>query len=191
MARRPRAEVAPGRYHVYARGNDRMTIYRDDIDRSQWLELLANLALRFKWRCEAWTLMTNHFHLLVETTEPNLGAGMQLLNGSYARGFNRRYGRINLLFGERYGSKPVQDDGQLLTAIRYIYLNAVVVDLCDRPEDWRWCTYAATIGVAAAPSFMQADSILAISGSGARARARLAAFVEAELATQPLLPGAR
>src|SRR5947209_17960916 len=127
MARRPRAEVAPGRYHVYARGNDRMTIYRDDIDRSQWLELLADLALRFKWRCEAWTLMTNHFHLLVETTEPNLGAGMQLLNGRYARGLNRRYGRLNHLFGDRYRSKPIQDDSQLLPAIRYIYLNRVVL----------------------------------------------------------------
>jgi putative transposase len=84
-----------------------MSIYNDDFDRDGWLRLLAAIAQRLKWRLEAWTLPTNHFHLLVETTEPNLGDGMRLLNGRYARGFNRRYGRINHLFGDRYGSNAV------------------------------------------------------------------------------------
>jgi putative transposase len=168
-----------------------MDIFGDDFDRSAWLRLLAAIAERCKWQLEAWTLMTNHFHLLVETKEPNLGDGMRFLNGRYARGFNRRYGRINHLFGDRYGSNEVADDAQLLTAIRYIYLNAPVAGLCNQPEDWSWCSYAATIGLAPAPSFLRPEFILAVFGTGPRARARLAAFVESELAARGLTPAAR
>jgi REP element-mobilizing transposase RayT len=158
-----------------------MPIYGDEIDRRAWLRLLAALALRFDWRCEAWTLMTNHFHLLVETTQANLGAGMQLLNGNYARGFNRRYGRVNHLFGERYSSVPVLDDLQFLSVARYIPLNAPLAGLCDRPEEWPWCSFAATIGLTAAPSFLHPDAILRLFGSGANARRRYAEFVTAAL----------
>jgi putative transposase len=189
MASKPRLEFAPGRHHVYARGNDRMAIYQDDVDRLAWLRLLAEIAKRLAWRCEAWTLMTNHFHLLVETTEPNLGAGMQLLNGRYARGFNLRHGRVNHLFGDRYGSTLVENDAQCLTVVRYIPLNAVIAGLCDRPEEWPWCSYGATIGLGPAPSFLCTDAILALFGRGETGRRRYAEFVEAELDPRVTLRG--
>jgi REP element-mobilizing transposase RayT len=181
VAATPRNEVAPGRYHVFARGNDRMDIYRDDLDRLAWLRLFAAVAAPRGWRCEAWTLMTNHFHLLIETVEPNLGDGMQQLNGRYARGFNRRHGRRNHLFGDRFDSRPIQDDSNLLAVARYIPLNAVIAGICERPEDYPWCSYAATIGLAAAPSFLRPEGMLAVFGGGAFARSRYAAFVEDEL----------
>lgn len=191
VPRQPRAEFAPGRYHVWSRGNNRRDIYGDDFDRDAWLRLLATIAARLGWRLEAWTLLTNHFHFLVETTKPNLGDGMRLLNGGYARTFNRRYGRINHLFGDRYGSNVIENDAELLTALRYIYLNAPLAGLCDRPEEWPWSSYAATIGLAPAPSFLQDDAVLAVFGEGRRARIRLSEFVMAELAGRGLMPALR
>jgi putative transposase len=75
VARRPRIEVAGGYYHVFARGNERRAIYRDDNDRTSFLELLAEVAEGFGWAILSYCVMTNHYHLVIRTTEPNLAAG--------------------------------------------------------------------------------------------------------------------
>ena len=86
MARPLRIERPGGRYHVTARGNERKAIYRDDSDRTHFLELLAEQTERFALRIHAYALMDNHFHLVVETPRSNLSAGMQWLLGSYEPG---------------------------------------------------------------------------------------------------------
>jgi REP element-mobilizing transposase RayT len=118
MPRSTRDEVEGGVHHVFARGNDRREIYLDDFDRKIYLVMLGRVTRRQRWRCLAYCLMPNHVHLLVETPEANLGAGMQRLHGSYAQTFNERHGRSGHVFQGRYGSVLITRDEQLWTVAR-------------------------------------------------------------------------
>src|SRR6266850_581799 len=104
MARPLRIERAGGWYHLTARGNERQPIYRSPRDYQHFCELLAETIDRFRWRLHAYVLMRNHFHLLVETLEPNLCASMQWLGVSYSVWFNRKHQRSGHLFQGRFKS---------------------------------------------------------------------------------------
>jgi putative transposase len=138
MPRKPREEAEGALHHVYARGNRKQRIYLDDRDRRAYLRLLSLVVRDKRWRCLAYCLMNNHLHLLVETPHANLGAGMESLQGGYAKGFNRRHGRTGHVFERRYGSVPIRTDAQLWWVVRYIAMNPVDAGLCARPEQWRW-----------------------------------------------------
>jgi REP element-mobilizing transposase RayT len=159
------------------RGNDGMDIFRDDIDRIEFLRRLAATVVRNAWRCESWCLMGNHVHLLVETEPPMLGRGAQSLFGGYALRFNLRHGRRNHLFGDRYWAELIETEDRLLTCARYMALNPVKDDFAELPEEWDWSSFAATVGLAPAPTFLQPEMILGTFGSGATARGRFNAFV--------------
>ncbi|MBU6402161.1 MAG: transposase, partial [Verrucomicrobia bacterium] len=111
MARPLRIELAGGRYHVTARGNERRNIFRTDRDRTHFLELVAELPDRFGGRLHAYAMMPNHYHLLLETPEPNLSRAIQWLNVSYSVWFNRRYDRSGHLFAGRFHAVLIEDDG--------------------------------------------------------------------------------
>ena len=102
--------------------------------------------------CHAYCLMENHYHLLVETPRANLDDAMQRLNGTYAMRFNRHHERTGHVFQGRYGAKLITDDDYALTVVRYIAANPVQAGLCAAPEEWPWSSYAATAGLASAPS---------------------------------------
>jgi putative transposase len=91
MARPLRIELAGGLYHVTSRGDWREDIFWDDGDRSFWTSNFADVCQRFNWRCHAYCLMSNHYHIIVETPEANLSKGMRQLNGVYTQVFNRRH----------------------------------------------------------------------------------------------------
>jgi REP element-mobilizing transposase RayT len=99
MARSIRIECPGALYHVMARGNRREAIYRDDDDRRFFLKTLAEGCAMTGWRVHAWVLMGNHYHLLIETPEPNLVAGMKWLQNTYTRRFNIRHRLWGRLFG--------------------------------------------------------------------------------------------
>jgi putative transposase len=147
IARRPRIEVAGGYYHVFARGNERRAIYRDDNDRTSFLELLEEVVEGFVWTLFSYCLMTNHYHLVVRTAAPNLSAGMHRLNALAAQRFNRRHGRAGHLFQGRFKARLLQDGDRLLGAIRYVVRNPVRAGLCERPDQWRWSSQAAVLGL--------------------------------------------
>ncbi len=109
-----------------ARGNERRDIFRDDRDRRHFLEVLAELPERFGTLIHAWVLMDNHYHLLVETPEANLGRACQWLNVSYSVWFNRRHDRSGHLFQGRFKSVLVEP-GRSLEVARYVHLNPVRV----------------------------------------------------------------
>jgi len=91
MARPLRIEYEGALHHITSRGNARQDIFLVDPDRELFLETLADAVHRFGWICHAYCLMSNHYHLLVETPEPNLSRGMRHLNGVYTQAFNRRH----------------------------------------------------------------------------------------------------
>ena len=179
MARDERPQIPGGLYHVNTRGNRRAPIYLDDDDRVYFLALVAKAVARMRWSCHAYCLMTNHYHLLVETHEPTISSGMELLNGQFARGFNAKYGLRGHVFEERFHHELVEDDVHLLEGNRYIVRNPVRAGLCASPREWRWSSCAATAGLAPAPAFLGVDAVLAMFGRDPRAaRRRYAEFVE-------------
>lgn len=146
MSRPLRLQVADGLYHVTARGNERRELYRDAVDRRRFLEILAETLERFRWCCLGYCLMSNHYHLLVRTLEPNLSRGMRDLNGVYAQCFNRRYGRDGHLFQGRYRALLIGSEEHLLACVAYIVRNPVQAGLCERPGDWAWSSHRAVLG---------------------------------------------
>ncbi len=139
MARIPRSALADGRFfHVYARGVDRMEIFRDDDDRLEFLELLAITTRRHRWRCHAFCLMDSHVHLVLDSVLDRVSRGMHLLLGRYAQYFNRRYGRWGHLFGDRFGARLIADEDYLEVAVAYVLHNPVAAGLIETPELWRW-----------------------------------------------------
>ena len=102
MSRPLRIELAGGLYHVTSRGDRREDIFVNDADREKWLALLGEVCRRFNWRCHAYCLMSNHYHIVVETAEANLSRGMRQLNGVYTQYVNRSYDRIGHVFQGRY-----------------------------------------------------------------------------------------
>ena len=160
MARPLRIEFPGAVYHVTSRGNARQDIFIDDEDRGSFLDLLSIVVERFNWLCHAYCLMGNHYHLLIETLDGNLSKGMRELNGVCTQGFNQRYRRVGHLFQGRYKAILVEKDNHLLSLCRYVVLNPVRVGLIERPEQWKWSSYRATIGLVKRVSFLTIDWIL-------------------------------
>lgn len=179
MPRQPRAEHEPGVYHVSARGIRKLPIYLDDADRWKYLKLLRKTVERTGWRCMSYCLMGNHVHLLIETREPNLGAGMHRLHGAHAQWFNRRHGFVGHLFQDRYNAVPITSDPQLWVAAAYIARNPVTAGLCERPEDWPWSSHAHIIE-RRPPAWLDAGRLAAyFASSGGEGITRYAEFVTA------------
>ena len=161
MARPLRLEFAGALYHVTSRGDRREGIYADDADRSCWIGVLAHTCERFNWRVHAYCLMSNHYHLLAETPEGNLSAGMRHLNGVYTQQVNRRHRRVGHVFQGRYKAVLVDRDDYLLEAARYVVLNPVRAGMVGDADAWPWSSFAATAGHVEPPAWLQTDALLA------------------------------
>lgn len=164
MSRPLRLELAGGLYHVTSRGDGREDIYLSDADRQAWLEVFGQVCKRFNWVCHAWCQMTNHYHILIETPEPNLSQGMRQLNGVYTQRFNRAHARVGHVFQGRYKAILVERDSYLLELARYVVLNPLRARMVKRLENWPWSSYPATCGQLPAPEWLQADWVLAQFG---------------------------
>jgi REP element-mobilizing transposase RayT len=160
VPRLPRPQIAGGFYHLGARGVRRTTIYRNPGDYELFAGILTRVVERFEWRCHAFCLMPNHYHLLVETPAPNLSAGMNRLNGLYAQWFNDLYGCSGHVFERRFYSRVVESNYYLYRLARYIVLNPVRARLCEEPSAWRWSSYGPLVGDATAPRFLTTDWLL-------------------------------
>ncbi|WP_244857237.1 transposase [Aromatoleum bremense] len=159
-----RLELSGGLYHVTSRGDGRDDIYLSEEDREIWLAVLGQVCKRFNWVCHAWCQMTNHYHLVIETPEANLAAGMRQLNGVYTQRFNRLHGRVGHVFQGRYKAILVERDSYLLELARYVVLNPLRAGMVREPESWRWSSYLSTCGLAPAPEWLRTDWVLAQFG---------------------------
>jgi len=149
MARSLRIQYPGAYYHVMARGNRREPIFHDDDDQRFFLHTLAQACERTGWRVHAWVLMGNHYHLFIQTPEPNLVAGMSWLQNTLTRRYNVRHRKWGRLFGDRYKAVLVegQDRYHYQTLMDYIHLNPVRARLV-RPDsgesvlDYPWSSLA-------------------------------------------------
>lgn len=160
MTRPLRLEFAGAICHVTARGDHREEIYLDDGDRVGYLGLLGEVCERFNWRLHAYCLMTNHYHLIVETPDGNLSTGMRQLNGVYTQRFNRRHRRVGHVFQGRYHAILVQKETYLLELTRYVVLNPVRAGMVSEPGHWPWSSYGAMFGQVRAPTWLETDWLL-------------------------------
>ncbi|XOV72394.1 MAG: transposase [Verrucomicrobiota bacterium] len=146
MARKLRVEYEGAIYHILSRGNGKQDIYRDAKDRKLFLKALGETCEKTGWRVHAYCLMSNHFHLCLETPQANLVAGMKWLLGTYSSRFNRRHKHSGHLFAGRYKSVIVDGSrkGYLHKLCDYIHLNPVRAHLVADDQylkDFPWTSY--------------------------------------------------
>lgn len=157
MSRQLRLEFPGALWHITSRGNERRDIVRDDIDRRAFVSLLGRVVAERRWLLHAWVLMSNHYHLLLETPEVGLSRGMKSLNQTYATAFNERHDRVGHLFQGRFKSILVERETHLLELVRYIVLNPVRAKVVRCASDYTWSNYRATAGLRHAPSWLEVD----------------------------------
>jgi putative transposase len=184
---------------VTARGNEGKAIFREDGDRRHFLEVIAQMVLRFRVRLHCFVLMDNHYHLLLELSEPNLSRAVQWLNVSYSVWFNRRHGRSGHLLQGRFKSVAVSREEWGLALSRYVHLNPVRIQrlglskrdrqaqrvgLSPAPDrekvrkriavlrGYRWSSYRAYIGLGRAPEWLECQTVLGLGGGAQGQRSR-------------------
>jgi REP-associated tyrosine transposase len=185
MGRAPRPQIPGGFYHVMTRGNRKQPIYLDASDVVEFEAVLTRIVRSLAWRVHSHCWMPTHYHLLVETPDPNLSAGMQRLNGVYAKSFNYAHGFEGHLFERRFRCVVVEHAPQLFETARYIALNPVRAGLCSDPAEWPWSSYAAMIGRAEVPAFLTCEWLLSHFGPDIEtARGRFADFVHDRLVVE-------
>ena len=154
MARPLRISYPNAFYHVTCRGNDRRVIFRDDHDRTRFLEQLRSALDIFGVRVHAYVLMSNHFHLIVETPKANLSEFMRQFNISYTSYYNRLHRRIGYLYQGRFKAIVVDKDSYLLELSCYVHLNPIRIRAkAERPETerireishYQWSTFLGTL----------------------------------------------
>jgi len=146
VARKLRVEYPGAIYHVMNRGDRREEIFKDDKDRERFLETLGEVCAKTGWQVQALCLMPNHFHLVVETPQGNLVAGMKWFLGTYTARFNRRHKLFGHLFSGRYKAVVVDGSGNgyLKTVCDYVHLNPVRAKLLKAGQPlsgYRWSSW--------------------------------------------------
>ncbi len=163
MARPIRIEYENAAYHVTARGNERRAIFRDDKDRTCFLQTLEQAAGRFGLVIHAYCLMPNHYHLLLQTPQANLSQGMGWLQTTYAVRFNRRHRRSGHLYQGRFKAHLVEEDAYAGRLVLYVHLNPVrrgnkgdVIPVGRRKDlsRYRWSSHRAYCGQGKVPDWL-------------------------------------
>jgi REP element-mobilizing transposase RayT len=146
MARKLRIQYAGAVYHVMNRGDRREAVFGDEQDYEMFLRTLGQACAKALWQVHAYCLMPNHFHLVIETPQPTLIAGMKWLLGTYTGRFNRRHRQCGHLFSGRYKAQVVDGSGNgyLKTVCDYAHLNPARARLlrAEQPlQDFPWSSY--------------------------------------------------
>lgn len=141
MSRPLRIEYPGAYYHVMNRGRDRLEVYDGPESFQLFIELLAEAHDRFKIELHAYCLMNNHYHLFVQTPEPNLGRAMRHIDGVYTQRYNKLRGGDGSVFRGRYKAILVDSNTYFLQVSRYIHLNPITANIVKIPEDYCWSSY--------------------------------------------------
>lgn len=145
MARKKRVWYPGAKYHVMSRGNRRAAIFQETNDYISFLSLLRLIREKYPFRIHSLCLMTNHFHMAVETEETPLWKIMQKILSIYAEDFNHKYSYTGHLFEGRYTSCIIENDIYFLEVSRYIHLNPVKAQMVREPLAYEYSSYGTFV----------------------------------------------
>ena len=178
MPREPRTWEVGAVYHLFSRGSNRQAIFLNDGDYGEFEMLMHQTVLRHGLDTYGWSLMPNHWHLVVACPSEGLSTFVKALNQRYAIRFDRRWGRTAHVFQNRFGAVRQTTEEQFLWTLRYVVTNPVAAGICASPLDAQWTSFAATAGRVPAPAHLRVAAILAHFGDElGRARERYIEFV--------------
>lgn len=188
-------------YHLMSRGDRGDKIFLDDVDRHDFIKTLAEACQKTGWQVHAYCLMPNHYHLVVETPEPNLVAGMAWLQSTYTIRLNHRHKLLGHVLSGRYKSQLVEGSGNgyLRTACDYVHLNPVrarLIQAGERLLSYPWSSFGAYLAAPEhRPQWVRVDRLLGEHGiqeDGTAGRQRFEAWMERRRAeeTDPAVLGA-
>jgi len=166
MGRQLRIEYPGAHYHVTSRGNERKDVFKSQKDREKFLQYLESAVRRYDAVIHAYCLMSNHYHLLIETPAGNLSKIMQHINGAYTNYFNVKRKRSGHLFQGRYKAIVIEADEYAQQLSCYIHLNPVRSNMVAKPEEYRWSSYSEYIGKRKRPEWLVTSFILDNFGKG-------------------------
>lgn len=167
MARKLRIQFPGALYHVINRGNYRSDVFASDGAKTAFLGCLDEVCGKTGWRIHAWCLMSNHYHLAVETPEPNLSDGMRWLQATFAARFNRFRQISGHLFQGRFKAPLVEEGEPLANVCHYIHLNPLRAGIVDEERllDYRWSSLRWLMNPRSRPSWFAPT--VALDGAGA------------------------
>jgi putative transposase len=164
MARKLRIEFEGAIYHVLNRGNYRRDLFLSPGEAKSFVLALQEAAKTFGWRVQAYAVMRNHYHLALQTPQPNLVDGMHWLQSTFATRFNRLHGERGHLFQGRYQSLLVEDDASLARLVNYIHLNPVRAGIVtpEQAAAFRWSSLGRFVRADRFPGLDAADWLRAM-----------------------------
>ena len=181
MARPLRIEYEGAVYHVTSRGNDKRKVFFSRKDYEKFKEYLGNAIEKFGFILHGYVLMTNHYHLIIETPERNLSKIMHFINSSFTTYTNIKRKRSGHLFQGRFKAIVVDKDSYLLELSRYLHLNPVRANMAEKPEDYPYSSYGSYT-TDTSDKFVATRTVLEmISSNPDMARGRYISFVESAL----------
>ena len=181
MPRKKHEWYVGAKLHVIARGNRRNDIFRDEIDYEVYLNYLKEAMEYYKnkYYIIAYVLMTNHVHIVIETTDKDVSDFVKRVHSRYAWNFNKKYNYIGHLFQDRYRSELIEDDSYMLEVSRYVHLNPLKANMVLKPEEYKWSSYAMYIGNVK-EELITTNKILSYFSSGSQ-RKRYKNFVDSKV----------
>jgi REP element-mobilizing transposase RayT len=183
MPRGPRDDAPGTAHHIMLRGIDRLPIFYDDTDREEFLRRLSKLVVELGFLCFAWVLMPNHVHLVLRSARARISRLMARLGTGYARYFNERQARVGHVFQNRFRSRRVVDDADLMGLVLYVARNPLEAGLVADAaglERFRWGSLAALLGRRPAWHFEAVAETLALfDDDPTRAQGRLRTRLDA------------
>lgn len=181
MARALRIEYEGAFYHVTSRGNERKKIFFTKRDYEKFKEYIWEGKKKFKFILHCYVLMSNHYHLLIETPEKNLQRIMHYINCSYSTYTNTKRKRCGNLFQGRYKAIVVDKDKYLLELSRYIHLNPVRAKMVNRPEEYPYSSYCTYVSELDEPIITKTSILGFFAGGPLKAQDSYKDFVEGVL----------
>ncbi len=174
MPRKRRIDYPGAWHHVMNRGARKAPMFQARQDCQGFLDLVGETVVKFDWELHAYSLMPNHFHVLMRSRLGNLSKGMQHLLATYTQWLNRQHDWDGPVFRGRFRSQPIKNEQHLRVLIAYIHLNPVVANLVKRVDDEAWTSYRAYMQKEPGPEWLTTSFFTRLFGG----TKRLHAFVQ-------------
>ncbi|OVE80644.1 hypothetical protein BVY03_05750 [bacterium K02(2017)] len=164
MTRPLRIEFDGAWYHIINRGQDRRKIVRSDSDRKRFFNTLEETIETYGIEVHAFSLMNNHYHLLIRTPNAGLSNAMRHFNGVYTQRCNIAWRKDGPLYKGRYKAILIEEDDYLIQLVRYIHLNPVKANICKKAQNHPWTSHKCYLNPKNAPNWLNTNHVLSRFG---------------------------